>query len=62
MVFHPDKCDNNPKVLKLCNAFCAKVENIKKNWEHSRNPKAVSPTRVRGDDTETILRILNDEM
>jgi hypothetical protein len=34
MGFHPDKCDNNPKVLKLCNAFCAKVENIKKNWEH----------------------------
>ena len=62
MVFHPDKCDNNPKVLKLCNAFCAKVENIKKNWEHSKNPKAVSPTRVRGDDTETILRILNDEI
>ena len=62
MLFHPDKCDNNPKVLKLCNTFCAKVENIKKIWEHSKNPKAASPLRVQGDDTETILRILNDEV
>jgi hypothetical protein len=38
------------------------VENIKKAWEYNKNPKACSPARTRGDDTETILRILNDEI
>jgi hypothetical protein len=60
--FHPDKCDIDPKIVKLCGAFCAKLENIKKTWEYNQNPKACSPARIRGDDTETILKILNDEI
>ena len=60
--FHPDKCGNDPKIVKLCGAFCAKVENIKKVWEYNKNPKACSPARTRGDDTETVLKILNDEI
>ena len=60
--FHPDKCDIDPKIVKLCGAFCAKLENIKKAWEYNQNPKACSPARTRGDDTETILKILNDEI
>lgn len=60
--FHPDKCGIDPKIVKLCGAFCAKLENIKKAWEYNQNPKACSPARTRGDDTETILKILNDEI
>jgi hypothetical protein len=60
--FHPDKCGLDPKIVKLCSAFCAKVESIKKAWEYNKNPKACSPARTRGDDTETILKILNDEI
>ena len=60
--FHPDKCDSNPKTIKLCNVFCGKVENIKKCFEFSKNPKVASPIRSRGDDTESILKILNDEV
>jgi hypothetical protein len=62
MQFHPDKCGTDSKIVKLCGAFCAKVENIKKTWEYNKNPKACSPARTRGDDTETVLRILNDEI
>jgi hypothetical protein len=60
--FHPDKCDNDPKLVKLCNVFCAKVENIKKIWEHSKNPKVVTPPKIRGNDIESVLRILNNEI
>lgn len=60
--FHPDKCDSNPKTIKLCNVFCGKVENIKKCFEFSKNPKVASPIRSRGDDTESVLKILNDEV
>jgi hypothetical protein len=60
--FHPDKCGLDSKIVKLCSAFCAKVESIKKSWEYNKNPKACSPARTRGDDTETILKILNDEI
>jgi len=60
--FHPDKCDSNPKTIKLCNVFCGKVENIKKCFEFSKNPKIASPIRSRGDDTESVLKILNDEI
>ena len=49
------------KILKF-RIFNKSLENIKKIWEHSKNPKAASPLRVQGDDTETILRILNDEV
>lgn len=62
MQFHPDKCGVDPKIVKICGAFCAKVENIKKVWEYNKNPKACSPARTRGDDTETVLKILNDEI
>jgi hypothetical protein len=60
--FHPDKCTNDPKLVKLCNVFCAKVENIKKIWEHSKNPKVVTPPKIRGNDIESVLRILNNEI
>jgi hypothetical protein len=59
--FHPDKCITNPKVAKLCNVFCAKVENIKKIWDHRKNP-SVSPAKVRGNDIDSVLKILNDEV
>lgn len=59
--FHPDKCITNPKVAKLCNVFCAKVENIKKIWDHRKNP-SVSPAKVRGNDIDSVFKILNDEV
>ena len=60
--FHPDKCNSDIKTVKLCNVFCGKVENIKKCFEFSKNPKVASPIRSRGDDTESVLKILNDEV
>jgi len=55
--FHPDKCGNSEVVIKLCNLFCSKVENIKKCFE--RNTKkdiAHSPVKVRGNE----MKILED--
>jgi hypothetical protein len=55
--FHPDKCDNKENVIKLCNLFCSKVENIKKCFEKDNKKDIVhSPIRVRGNE----IKILED--
>lgn len=57
--FHPDKCDNSEVVIKLCNLFCSKVENIKKCFE--RNTKkdiAHSPIKVRGNEMKILEGLL----
>jgi hypothetical protein len=57
--FHPDKCDNSEVVIKLCNLFCSKVENIKKCFE--RNTKrdiAHSPIKVRGNEMKNLEELI----
>lgn len=61
MEYHPDKCDTDSKVVKLCNVFCAKMENIKKLWNYKNNP-ALSPPKILGNDIESVLKILNNEV
>lgn len=60
--FHPDKCSNDEKIVKLCNLFCGRVENIKKLWNYKKNPSIASPISSRLPELEYVLKILNDEI
>jgi hypothetical protein len=60
--FHPDKCSSDPKVIKLCNLFCGRVENIKKLWAYKKAPKVASPVSSKLKETEIVLQILNNEI
>jgi hypothetical protein len=60
--FHPDKCSSDPKIVKLCNLFCGRVENIKKLWAYRKSPKTASPVSGKLNETEILLRILNNEI
>lgn len=60
--FHPDKCSLDQKVVKLCNLFCGRVENIKKLWNYKKNPNVASPISSRLNETSILLKILNDEI
>jgi hypothetical protein len=60
--FHPDKCSSDPKIVKLCNLFCGRVENIKKLWAYRKSPKTASPVSGKLHETEILLRILNEEI
>jgi len=58
--FHPDKCNSSDeKVVKLCNLFCSKVENIKKCFErNTKKDVAHSPIIVRGNELKDLEKLL----
>jgi hypothetical protein len=60
--FHPDKCSSDQKVVKLCNLFCGRVENIKKLWQYKKNPNLASPISSKQSEIEIVLKILNEEV
>ena len=60
--FHPDKCSSDEKIVKLCNLFCGRVENIKKLWDYKKNPNIASPISSRPEETGLVLKILNEEI